>query len=175
MKHRGAKKSLKKNEGASFVELIVYISISAILLLSISSFLLVNEKSKKRNQVVSEVEIEGAQIVRTVTQSVRNAKSVASPPAGGSGATLSITTDDASKNPTVFSLSNGKIRIKEGSSSAVDLNSEKVEISGLNFKNAGLAGTLGSVSFEFKAEYKNPGGNSNSNYSKMFYGAGNPR
>lgn len=160
--------SQTKYKGTSFVELIIYIAIMAIMLATITSFILANKKMGDRHKAMTEVELQGTEIMRVITQSIRNAQSVNSPAVGASGSSLSLAISTLAKNPTVFDLSGGKARIKEGSGSAVNLNSSQVSISNLNFKNMSAANAPGSIRVSFDINYVNPGGKAELNYVKTY-------
>ena len=158
-----------KYKGTGFIELIIYMAVAIIMLAAISSFVISNKKMEGSNKAIAEVEFQGADIVSIVTQAVRNSQSINSPAAGVSGSTLSIVTDTAENNPTIFDLSDGKIRIKEGNSSAIELNSDQVEISNLNFQNLADTGAPGSIRISFDIHYLNPGNKPELNYQKTYY------
>lgn len=159
----------KKYNGVSLIELIVYVGIMAIILLALGSFIISSQKMGKKNQAINEVEFQGNQLIRFVAQSIRNSKTINSPTAGNNTASLSIDTDVFGNNPTVFDLSSGKLRIKEGSNAAVDLNSDQVQVSNLIFKNLANVGTKGIIYVQFDINYLNPGNISELNYQKTFY------
>lgn len=54
-------------------------------------------------------------------------------PASGSSSTLNLVLTDASKNPTIFSLSGGNVLMREGSQSDLRLTSDELEIAQLTF------------------------------------------
>jgi Tfp pilus assembly protein PilW len=155
-------------KGTSLIELIIYISILSIVLLSMTVFLVSNKKMEGRYKAMTEVEIQGAEIMRLVTQAIRNAQSVGSPAIGTNGPSLSLVVSAPAKNPTVFDLAGGKVRMKEGSASATDLNSGQVSISNLNFKNMSSANAPGSIRVSFDVSYANPGHRAELNYSKKY-------
>jgi len=164
-----------KNKGISLIELIIYISILSLMMVAIVSFVSVLQKSKNSNRAVSEVEMQGTQMVNLISQKIRNAESVSIPASGLSGSGLSLGNYVESKNPTLFDLSGGKLRIKEGLGNYVELNSDKVLVEDLVFKNLG-DGTLSSVvAFELTVSYSNPGSKDELNYGKIFYGTGTLR
>lgn len=140
-----------------------------IILGSIASFVYSNNKLKNRNQVIAEVDQGALEIMEIITQSVRNADSVNSPSEESSASSLSIDTENSSDNPTVFEISGTNLTIKEGSGSTVNLNSSKIEISNLTFKNMGNVGGKASIAIQFEASYSNAGGREEFNYSKFFY------
>lgn len=163
---------LKNRKGVSFIELIIYIAIMGILTAAMTSFIVSNQKIGNRNEAVNEVEFQGNEIVEIISQTIRNSISVNGPDLGNTSSQLSLETDDGA---IVFDLSSGNVTIKRGSASATDLNSDRVEISNLNFENFGNPSTGGSVHFQFNAQYLNPGNREEINYSRTFSGTGSLR
>lgn len=159
----------KKNlRGTSFIELILYIAIMGIMIASIGSFIVSNKKMGDNHKAITEVELQGAEVIRIILQSIRNSQSVNYPAIGMNGASLSLSVGVLTKNPTVFDLSGGKVRIKEGSDSTIDLNSSQVEITNLSFKNMTATNAPGSVRVSFDINYVNPSGKAELNYSKTY-------
>lgn len=165
----------KKFKGVSFIELVIYIGMMAIILSAIGSFIYSNNKLKNRNQAMAEVDQGASEIMEIMTQLIRNANSINFPTEGSSSNSLSINTENSSDNPTVFELSGTNLIIKEGGNEGVDLNSDKVEIVNLNFKNMGNAGGKASIAIQFEMNYSDAGTREEFNYSKFFYEAASLR
>src|SRR3989344_9374981 len=83
-------------KGFTLIELLLYIGLSAGMLLAISIFLSVILQSRVDNQVVSEVEQQGWQVMNNITQTIRNFDIINSPAIGGSGAQLSLNVSNVS-------------------------------------------------------------------------------
>lgn len=162
-------------KGTSFIELVIYMAIAIIMIGSIASFVISNKKMGDANRVIAEVELQGADVMQIITQSIRNSESVNSPLAGSSGSSISLVTDTSGNNPTVFDLSDGKIRIKKGSNAAIELNSNQVQISNLNFQNLSDTGAPDSIRVSFDINYLNPGDKPELNYQKTYHGSASLR
>lgn len=65
--------------GFTLLELLLYVSISAVLLLSTVEFLDALLRSRVKNMVIAEVEQQGAQVLQQVTQAVRNSEAITTP------------------------------------------------------------------------------------------------
>ncbi len=166
------KKYLKEDKGYTLVELILYISLSAIMLLAISMMLSTFLESRIKNQVISEVDGEGTQIMQLMTQTIRNANSINSPSTGINDVSLSLSVVNPLKDPTVFSLSGNEIRIREGFDPAISLtNNLQVSASSLSFENLSRPLTPGTVGISFTLSYLNPSSRNEYNYSRTFYGS----
>ena len=158
----------KKLQGFTLVEILLYIGLIAALVVSISVFLGILLQSQIKNQAIAEVEEGGIQILHLMTQTIRNAENINSPSQGNSATSLTLNVINGSKNPTVFDLSGSTIRIKEGVGLPVDLSSNRVNVSGLNFTNLTQAGTSGIVRVQFTLTHLNPESQNEYEYSKTF-------
>lgn len=161
--------------GFTLIELLVYISISSVVLLIASAFFISLLRSQVKNQVVNEVEDQGREVLQVITQAVRNAQSINSPLPGTSSSTLSLGVSDATKNPTIFDLQEGRVRIKEGEGNAVFLTNSRIVVSGLLFQNITKPGSAGAVRISFTISHINPEGRQEYNYQKEFISAASLR
>jgi len=151
-------------KGFTLIELLLYIAIASIIVFTTASMLRFTLESRVKNQTIAEVEQEGAQVMQLITQTVRNATAISSPTIGASGASLSVDT-------TVFDLSGGAIRIKEGAGAAVNLTSSKITVSSLNFQNLSRVSTPNIVRVSFTVTYTNSSGRNEYDFTKSFYGS----
>ena len=151
-------------KGFTLIELLLYIAIASIIVFTTASMLRFTLESRTKNQTIAEVEQEGAQVMQLITQTVRNATAISSPTIGASGASLSVDT-------TVFDLSGGAIRIKEGAGAAVNLTSSKITVSSLNFQNLSRVSTPNIVRVSFTVTYTNSSGRNEYDFTKSFYGS----
>lgn len=164
------KKQIRK--GFTLVEMMLYVGICSVLLLSLSVALSFILSARVKNQTVSEVNQSGTQVMQLVTQTIRNAKSVNNPTLGLSSSTLSIKTMDATKDPTVFDLASGTIRIKEGNGQYIPLTNKRVIVSGLVFKNTSASSTDGgSIEINFTITHINLGNTNEFSFSKTLFGS----
>lgn len=166
---------LLTNKGFTLVELLLYISLISIMLFVISDFFFLIIKSRVKNQVIAEVEQQAVQAAQMITQAGRNAENVTSPGAGGNAAFLTLDMADISKNSTIFDLSGGVIRIKEGAGSPIPLTNSRVIASDLNFQNLSYAGTPGTIRVSFTLSHVNPENKNEYDYSRTFYASASLR
>ena len=157
--------------GFTLLELLLYVSISSILLLSITTLLGVLVQSRVKNQVIGEVEQQGVQIMQTMTQTIRNATAITTPAIGASAASLSLTVPTSAKSSTVFDSASSVVRITEGAGTAVSLSNSRITASGLTFQNLSRASTPGIVRIQFVLTHVNPSGRGEYIYTKTFYGS----
>lgn len=66
-------------DGFTLIELLLYVSIAAILLLSIMTFIGALLESRVKNTSIAEVEQQGVQVLQQVTQAVRNSETIITP------------------------------------------------------------------------------------------------
>jgi len=143
----------EKQKGFTLIELILYLSLSAVVILVTSMFLITLLEARVKNQTIATVNQEGNQAMSIITQTLRNAVVINSPAIGTDSAVLSVDMELAPNNPTVFDLSDGVIRMTEGSNPPVALTSNLVIISNLKFRNLSRPGTPGNVDVTFNVEH----------------------
>jgi Tfp pilus assembly protein FimT len=162
----------RSQKGFTLVELVLYVSICSILLLTISSFLSFLLGARVRSQAITEVNQQGFQVMSLITQTIRNGRSIQVPSIGTSSSTLSITTGNAVLNPTIFDLSSTTIRIKEGSKTAVPLINSRVRLSALTFQNvSSSSSTEKIIRISYTIDSVNQGGRSEYSFTKSFSGS----
>lgn len=162
---------MKTQNGFTLIELLLYISIVAVILLTVSGLLYTILQARVKNQTIAEVEQQGLQVMQIITQTIRNADNINSPTQGTTSTAVSLEVADAALNPTIFDLSNGVVRITEGIAQAVSLTSSKVTASSLSFLNLSQK----SIKIQFTLTHINPGSKNEYDYSKVFYGTANVR
>ena len=113
------RKIIRESKAFTIIEFLIYFSILAILLLVISSITFQVLSSKIKLETVQEVNQNARMAVEQITDRIHNAQSINSPVAGQSSPTLSLVLSDNTKNPTVFDVVSGVLRIREGSSSPI--------------------------------------------------------
>lgn len=161
--------SPQQKPGFTLVELLLYIGVSGLILLAVASLALLIVETRKKNQTIAEVEQQGLQVASLLSQTVRNATGFNTPTLGQSSTTLSVTTASSNTNPTIFDLSAGALRIKEGASTAINLTASFITASAFNVANVSRSATTGSVRISFVLSHTNPGSQNEYTYSKTFY------
>jgi len=135
--------------GMSLVETIVYVAIFSIFVIGLAQFSTTLSTTRLHTQGVLEVNDQGSQALKLITQTLRNGSSVNSPTIGNNGSSLSIDTDVPATNPTVFSESGGVLYITEGADSPIALTNNKVVVSNLSFSNLSRASTPNIIKISF--------------------------
>ena len=161
-------KQRRSQKGYTLIELILYITVLGSLLMGISLFFVTATSARVKNQTIAEVDRQGTTALEYVTQTIRNASSITSPAAGGTGSSLTLVVPTSSLSPTIFSVSSGVLQVQEGASAAVGLTNSKVTISSLTFKNLSRSGTPGVVQVSFIVTRVNAGNRNEYDYQKTF-------
>jgi len=151
------------------VEVLLYMSLTSVLVLMIAMLWVTASDTRDRGEAMSIVNTEATSIVSKLTQVIRNASSVNTPTLGNSGGSLALAMSNAANSPTVISLSGGNITITEGSNPPNTLNSNRVSISALTFRNVTENFASGSVRIEITVTYINTTGKTSLDYSQTFY------
>ena len=162
---------MKYDRGFTLIELLLYIAISSVILLVISVFLSVLLGSRVKNQTIAEVEQQGAQVMQIIAQTVRNAEAITLPIITTNSSSLTLDVITVANDPTVFDLSGGVIRIKEGAGAVVSLTNARVAASALTFQNLSRASTPGTVRILFTLTSVNSSGRNEYNFTKTFTGS----
>lgn len=160
---------LGSSKGFTLLELLLYIAIVGSLLIAITGFYAMVAESRIKNQTISEVNQQGAAVMETITQAIRNANAITSPAAGASGPTLNLAMPTAGVNPTIFDLSGGgAVQIKEGIGAITPLTASNIQISNLIFKNLSRVGTPGVVQVTFTVSRVSSSGRNEYQHQKTF-------
>ena len=165
-------KKRQSQKGFTLVELVLYVSICSILLLTLSTFLTFLLGARIRSQAITEVNQQGFQVMNLITQTIRNGRSIQVPTNGVSSSTVSITTGNALLNPTVFSISSTTLLIKEGPAASIPLTNSRVRASSLVFSNVSSGSTTEKIiRISFSLDYVNLGGRGEYSFTRTFNGS----
>lgn len=165
----------KLTKGYTFIEILLYISISTVILLIISTVFVVLQQNRWRVRTRNEVDHQGSQIVQIISQKVRSARGIFFPSLGASGETLTLTTFDIDKNPIVIEMIDDDLTLREGTGEIINLTNSKVEVSNVLFRNLSGENTPGNVRIFFTLSYKNELDLAELDYSREFSGSVCPR
>lgn len=164
-------KEHSSSRGFTLIELLLYIGIAGIIVFVSSLFFITLLEARAKSQVIAEVEQSGGQALYEITRAIRGAQSITTPTPGNSAASISLVMPAAQKNPTIFDLNAGVLRIKEGAGSPVLLTSSRVTVSNSIFRNLTPPATPGTIHVEFTLSAINPSGRNEYAYSQTFIGS----
>ena len=166
------KKMFHNQKGFTLIEMVLYVSVCSIILLSLSTFLTFLLGARVRSQAITEVNQQGFQVMYQLTQTIRNGRSIQVPSIGTSSSTLSITTANPILNPTIFTVSSSTFTIKEGSTASIPLTNSRVRVSNLTFDNvSSLSSTDRVIRISFIIDYVNTSNKTEYSYTKTFTGS----
>ncbi len=163
------KTNINTKKAFTLIEVLLYMSLTSVLVLMIAMLWVTASDTRDRGEAMSIVSSEATSIISKLTQTIRNASAVNTPTIGNSGSTLSLVMASAANSPTGIALSGGNITITEGSNPANTLNSNRVTISSLTFRNVTENFAVGSVRIEITVTYINTTGKPALDYSQTFY------
>lgn len=136
------------NTGYTLIELLLYVAILGILTTAMGTFFVTIVELRVKNQSIAEVDQQAAFAMEYITQTIRNSTSVTSPTKGsGTATSTTLVVPTGSLSPTVFDLSGGILRVKEGTGSPIALTNGKVQVSSLSFNNNGTNDDILQISF----------------------------
>ncbi len=162
----------KSLRGFTLVEMVLYVGLCSILLISLSGLASYLLESRIRSQAINEVNQQGFQVMSLMTQTIRNGKSVEIPSVGTISPTLSITTADTLLNPTVFSLSSTTLTISEAGKQAISLTNSRVAVSSLSFQNVSSTSSPEKIiRISFVLSSLNTSGRGEYSFTKTFNGS----
>ena len=149
---------IHRGQGVTLLEMLVYITLVSILVLAFVGFALDVIGTAQKARVKQEVQQNARFAMARMIYEIRSANGLntGSSTFGSHPGVLSLATSTPVTNPTVFDVSNGRLRIKQGASAAQDLTSSKLTVSNLVFTNRSVSGRTSNVKIELTIEHPNP-------------------
>lgn len=140
MKHTASRSShsFRFSSGFTFIEIILYMAIVAIVLGSLVPFAWAIIGSGVKSASQQEVFSASRYVSERIKYEIRNASGINSVTA----TSISLASATTANNPTVIDLSGGKVRVTYGATTAVNLNSTDTNVSSLAFTNYTSADNL---------------------------------
>lgn len=120
---------MKKNNGFTLIELILYIAIISIVMSALIPFAWNVIEGSAKSSVEQEVSSQARYVSERIKYEIRNAQDINSI----SAISISLKEANPSVDPTVIDLSGGKIRVTQGTGSSVNLNSDATSVTSLTF------------------------------------------
>lgn len=154
--------------GFTHIEFLLYVSISATVLLAASAMLAILLESRIKHQTIVEVEQQGLHAMQQITQTVRNATSVISPATSTQATSLQL---GVSSTTVLFTVDSNVLRMTEGAGSPIALTNTMVEVESFTITNVSRPTTPGAVRVQFTVTAVNTTGRNEYTYSKNFTGS----
>lgn len=114
--------------GFTIIEMLVYISIFAIIMSGALVSVYALASSSARNQTKAMVQEEGSFLIGKIDWALSGARAINAPAANASGDTLTVTRFDALTSPVVITISGGAMTITVGTGATHILNNSNVSI-----------------------------------------------
>jgi type II secretory pathway pseudopilin PulG len=146
--------------GFTLIELILYVALVSIFISGAVFFAWDVVYGRVKSRVQQEVSQNLRLASKRVSYEIRNAMGVNS----ASGSTLSLSMEDTSRDPTVFDLSGGRLRIGFGSAAPCpitapcELTSNQVTVTNLEFIDRSAGSDSINIQFTITVENNNPSG-----------------
>jgi len=147
-----------QNRGFTLIELLIYTAIISLVLVSITGFFWNIASGNIKENSYQEVQQNGRFAMTKITQEIKKAIGINNPVPGSSANSLSLTMPEPNLNPTIFDVSEGKLRITQGASVPIELTTDQVLVSNLQFTNLSYLNTPGTIRIEMTLENLNPSG-----------------
>lgn len=151
---------MKKAEGFTLIEAIVYTAVLFIIVNVIVSFLLWTVQANNKSEAMRETLDSAQEIMTAITYEVRSAESVYWPTTTSTQLSLeTLKHIPPGEQDTFVDIywASSSVLLKREEQDPIVLNSDKVEIKNLNFTVVSETSTFPSIRVSLEAAYKNPG------------------
>ena len=121
----------QNNTGFTLLELIIYMALVAMMMSYLTPLAWNMILGSKKVVTQQELSTQARFVAERIKQEIRNASGITTV----SASSITLTSTVSAKNPTVIDISSGKIRVKWGTSPAINLNSNDTTVPSLTFTN----------------------------------------
>ncbi len=142
----------------TLMEILVYIGVLGIVILTVSSFLIWSIHSNTKTKVMRETLDNGRRAMEIMSYEIRESRSIYTPTTNSNQLSLETThyLPEGEKTTFIdFYLCNSNLCLKKESQNPISLTSDKIEVTNLIFTQV-ITGTIPSIQVDFKVDYKNP-------------------
>lgn len=160
---------IKQNNGFTLIELLLYIALTTIMVGVLGGIGNNVLASRAKANALGEVHYSAQFVLEKIISTVQKAESIDLPAVGATSTTLSLSMTDVSKDPTVFSLSNGVLSIREGSGPTTTLSTNAVQVEEFTITNVSYSNAPDSVRIKMYIEAYNPEGRQEYEARETFY------
>ena len=129
----------KNTKGFTLIELLIYIALVTGILIAATSFAWNIINSRTKAFAIQEVEQNGRFIMEKIIQASYSATDITSPTRGNSASQLELVQKDLTYNPTIFTLVNGAVQMRQGAGELINVSSDRIRATDLSFKNMSSA------------------------------------
>ena len=159
----------KKLFGFTLIEILIYITLVAGILITATSFAWNVINSRTKAFAVQEVEQNGRFIMEKIIQSVNQANDITAPAIGLTDSQLELAMKDVLEDPTVFTLDGNTLKMSQAGGLQIELNSSNALVTRLDFTNFSTANNkTKNIKVELTIEHINPENRQEWNYVDSF-------
>jgi len=146
------------NKGFTLVEIIVYIFVVAVILIGVTYYAIDVISAQTKARSYQEVQQNARFALKRMIQEIRAADDLneGSSVFDTNPGTLSLAHQDTAKDPTVFDVSAGRLRITQGTNGPYYLTSDKVTVTDLTFTNLSVSERTKNIKITLTIEHINP-------------------
>lgn len=156
---------MKYENGSTFIEVILYVGLSTVILALISSFFLASLESEARSLASREVEEQGRNLTAFINRQLKQAVNITAPAGTNSANQIIYTTQNPATSPSIITITNERISLKEGLNPPVNLTGSLLVAE--NFI-AYYSSIQKNLKIEFQLKFKNPDNRNILNYRQNF-------
>jgi type II secretory pathway pseudopilin PulG len=163
---------MKNQRGSTFIELLLYITIVGVIMVTVSSFMMNLLTSRSKVTASSEVLASARLIQDRLSDAARHAEGMntGSSTFGTDPGVLSLNMVASGVDPTVFSLTadDGQFQVSEAGGGNVALSTDAVQVTNLVFTNLTSVDDTGIIQVQFTIRALNASGSSLFDYEESF-------
>lgn len=151
---------MQDQRGITLIEVLIYIVFVSIISFTFVNFALDVVTTAQKSRVRQEVQQNVRFALQRIAQEIRasNGLNVGSSTFDTHPGVLSLATDDAGTDPTVFDVSSGVLRITEGVGAAEPLTLDTLDVTNLVFKNFSVTNRTTNIKATLTIAHPNPEG-----------------
>jgi len=162
-----------KQNSFTLIEFVIYIGIVGVVLLVAGAIALNVFFGKEKLTAIEEVSQNARFSMEKIASTIRNADAVNSPAIGTAASAISLRMASSTLDPTIFDFSGGAVRIQQGLGPIINLTSNEITVTDVQFSNISYQGTPGTVRIQMTFKNNNPSGRQEYEFMKTFYATAN--
>ncbi len=139
------KTNTNKQEGFTLIEFLLYLALLVSMIGIIGNMGILVLESRIKSQAQREMDYSVHLVFSKLSEAIENGEDITAPIRFESATSLSVISSDARKNPTVFDVVDGRMRMQEGISEPVYISSSGAFITDVTFTNISHEDTPASV------------------------------
>jgi Tfp pilus assembly protein PilW len=168
-------KKVSLNRGATLIELLLYISLSGILLLAVCLFFYLSLNARIKSESMRAVKRDGAHVMEVLTSLVRASQYIGTPSVGSSEDGMKLKMSDESRSFTATIFVRDGVLYFDDDQGALPLTSNHTKIDKVSFTNLSPFDDKGSVQIMFVLSSLSDSTRNEYEYSQTFYATATQR